>query len=259
MTFSLRTKKVACGSEEVELAYFTCEPLEAAGFLNAFSTRLGGASPMPRQALHLSPKNDSGGHYPENLRRFLVAIGADGWPLETANQTHSDIRLHVDRVPHRDGDALITKQPNVLVGIKTADCLPVLIADPTNGAMAAVHAGWRGTFARIAEKAVADLAGNPENYIAALGPGACGNCYEIGPDVAQCFDEKFLKRISETKALLDVTAANRAQLEAAGVKPSNIHVAPTCTMHQNELFFSHRKEGKLSSAGGRLLSVIGRV
>jgi polyphenol oxidase len=251
VSFSVRKKS--------ELVYFTCDALEKAGFLNAFSTRLGGVSPMPQHALNLGPKQDTPENYAENLRRFLDAIDATGWPLETANQTHSDIRLHVDHIPHREGDALITRQSKVLVGVKTADCLPVLIADPKTGAMAAVHAGWRGTLARIAEKTVADLTKNPGDCIAALGPGACGQCYEVGPDVAQAFPADFLKPISDKKSMLDVTAANRAQLEAAGLKPANIHAAPACTMHQNELFFSHRIEAHLASAGGRSLSVIGRV
>ncbi len=257
--FSVKKRNVRVDGGSVDVVYFVCDELERAGFLHAFSTRLGGTSPMPDQALHLSPKNDPGGHYAENLRRFLNAIGADGWSLETANQTHSDVRVHVEHVSHRDGDALITEKSKVLVGIKTADCLPVLLADPNTGAVAAVHAGWRGTTARIAEKAVADLSSHPENLIAALGPSACGHCYEVGSDVADVFDSKFLTRISNNKFQLDVAAANRDQLEKAGLKPSNIHTEPACTMHQNELFFSHRREGKLPSAGGRLLSVIGRI
>jgi YfiH family protein len=165
---------------------------------------------------------------------------------------------------------MTTKLTGVLLAIQTADCLPVLIADPKSGAMAAIHAGWRGTAGRITERAVADLmlmhGTNPRDCIAALGPSACVECYEVGQDVIERYKKEFgywrklFANFTEgSKAYLDVRAANVQQLKFCGFSEDRIHVAHHCTIHQNELFFSYRREGKTQTAGiGRLLSVIGK-
>lgn len=295
MSFSLRKKFIPLADSEntVKISFLVCDELERAGFLHAFSTRHGGVSPMPKEALHLSPKKDSKENYEENLRRFLLAIRADGWRLATTNQTHSDKRIVVTSpfrersapAPHGgrvrvnmdasltpalslkgEGDALITGEAHTLIGVKTADCLPILIADPKSKVTAVVHAGWRGTLQRIAEKTVGDLKEKfgvkPKDLVAALGPSACGECYEVGPEVVDAFKGEF--KVAEAffhdrkgKTHLDVSAANRHQLAVAGLDPHHIYSDAHCTMHQNDLFFSHRREGHLHA--GRLLSVIGRV
>jgi YfiH family protein len=165
---------------------------------------------------------------------------------------------------------MTTKLAGVLLAIQTADCLPVLVGDTKSGAIAAIHAGWRGTAGRITERTVADLmlmhGANPRDCIAALGPAACVECYEVGDDVIQRYKKEFgyWRKLFATfkeggKAHLDVRAANVQQLKFCGFLQERIHVAPYCTMHQNELFFSYRREGRIQGSGtGRLLSVIGK-
>ena len=275
--FTLRERDVETPSGVARIAYVVCEPLEEAGFTNAFSTRLGGTSPLPREALNLTNfKGDAPDHVAENRRRFLRAIGAADATIVTARQTHSTDRCLIKSIDEARGfrnecDALITRLPGVLLGIQTADCLPILIADTESKVMAAIHAGWRGTASRITERTVADLmlhhGLSPRHCIAALGPTACEQCYEIGEEVIERFKTEFrywpslLVNFKEGgKAHLDIRAANRQQLLFCGFTEDSIYVADYCTMHQNELFFSHRKEGRTSANGaGRLLSVIGRI
>jgi YfiH family protein len=155
-----------------------------------------------------------------------------------------------------------------LVGVKTADCVPVLLGDPVNGAFAAVHAGWRGTVQSIAVKAVEKMkeqfGTNPANLVCAIGPAATCKSYEIGQDVIDAFDEnfstsgKYFTPTREGHALIDLHLANKDQLIAAGVPENNISIAPFCTMERTDLFFSYRIEKKKYGKTGRLLSVIGK-
>ena len=274
--FVLRNREVDSDKGKVTISMLVCEPLERAGFINAFSTRLGGVSALPSRALNLAYfKGDEKEAVAENRRRFLKAMGAEGVQIITARQTHSTERCTIEsaqqaRGPQPECDAMITRMTGVLLGVQTADCLPVLIADTKSGAVAGIHAGWRGTAGRITERTIADLmlsAGvNPRDCIAALGPTACAECYEVGEDVIERYKSEFgywrnlLVNFKENgKAHLDIRAANVQQLMFCGFSEDRIHVAEFCTMHQNELFFSYRKEGRgLPSQVGRLLSVIGK-
>src|SRR5262249_20320854 len=272
--FDLRQKRIKTREGTAQIKYFVCEPMERAGFINAFSTRIGGVSPLPVEALNLSTfKGDTYKNVDENRRRFTEAIGAPGVKILTAKQLHSADRAYIDSSDqfdeHRECDALITKLRGVLLGVQTADCLPVLIADPTSGTIAAIHAGWRGTAGRIVERTVADLmlnyGVNTRNCLAALGPSACVECYEVGDDVIERYKEEFgyWKKLFKTfkaggKAHLDVVAANLQQLAFCGFTEERVFAAPYCTIHNDELFFSYRREGKAFPSGtGRLLSVIG--
>jgi hypothetical protein len=274
--FSLRESEVETANGTARISYLVCEPLEEAGFLNAFSTRLGGVSLLPQEALNLTNfKGDTRENVAENRKRFLKAIGAEGMPLITARQTHSAERCFIESAKQAeattpDCDAMTTRAQNLLLAIQTADCLPVLIADPKTGAMAAIHAGWRGTAGRITERTVADLMRqgvNPQSCLVALGPTACAECYEVGEEVIARYKKEFgywkklLVNFKEGgKAHLDIGAANIQQLAFCGFDEEQIFIAPYCTMHHNELFFSYRKEaGGEPLKVGRLLSVIGRA
>lgn len=274
--FVMREREVAILGGSARIAVLVCEPLEQAGFINAFSTRLGGVSALPSNALSLSHfKGDSDENVTENRRRFLSAIGAEHARIMTARQTHSTERFTVDSEfqtarPQPECDAMITRMTGVLLAVQTADCLPVLIGDSKTGTMAAIHAGWRGTAGRITERTVADLmlvhGVSPRNCIAALGPAACAECYEVGEDVIGRYKKEFgywrnlLVNFKDGgKAHLDIRAANFQQLSYCGFSEDNIYIADYCTMHQNELFFSYRQEGKGQPTGvGRSLSVIGK-
>ena len=183
----------------------------------------------------------------------------------TARQTHSTDRFTVESETQTRGaqpecDAMITRMTGVLLAVQTADCLPVLIGDTKTGTMAAIHAGWRGTAGRITERTIADLmlvhGVRPRDCIAALGPAACAECYEVGEDVIGRYKKEFgywrnllVNFRADGKAHLDIRAANFQQLSYCGFSEDSIYIADHCTMHQNELFFSYRREGKGSPRG----------
>jgi YfiH family protein len=271
--FVMREREVETENGKARISYLVCEPMERAGFTNAFSTRAGGVSAFPSNALNLADfKGDVKENVAENRRRFLKALGAESAAIITARQTHSTLRCHIESTGSQpECDAMTTRMTGALLAIQTADCLPVLIADPKSGAVAAIHAGWRGTAGRITERTVSDLmlaqGVNPRNSIAALGPTACAECYEVGADVIERYKKEFgywrnlLVNFKEGgKAHLDIRTANIQQLVFCGFSEDRIHVAEYCTMHQNEMFFSYRREaGGQPSKVGRLLSVIGRL
>jgi polyphenol oxidase len=257
-----------------------CAPLERDGFTNAFSTRLGGISPMPASALNLAGFNeDEAENIYENRRRFLKLFDGD-WTLTGCWQTHSaDVRVvrsdqEGQPKPGVLGDdiycdALISRTPKILLAVKTADCVPILLGDAKTDAFAAVHAGWRGTSSSIVARAIKQLQNEygtrSTDLRAAIGPAANSCCYEVGDEVIKVFKERFPESdhlftpTREGHARINLHAANRDQLISAGVLPDRIHVAPLCTMDRTDLFFSYRREKKLHGRVGRLMSVIGKT
>jgi YfiH family protein len=165
-------------------------------------------------------------------------------------------------------DALVSNTPQILLAVKTADCVPILIGDARTRAFAAVHAGWRGTSTSIIGRAIErlqnDYGARTSDLRAAIGPAANACCYEVGPDVIDVFKERFpqseklFKPTREGHARIDLHQANRDQLLDTGILPERIHSAPLCTMDRTDLFFSYRREKKLHGRVGRLMSVIGR-
>jgi len=149
------------------------------------------------------------------------------------------------------GDALLEDTPGSVVAVKTADCLPILLADARHRAVAAVHAGWRGTVARIAVEALHAMGErfgtDPADVHAAIGPGIGKCCYEVGAEVATQFGE-------QGRAHIDLAAANRMELGAAGVAPERIYIANLCTRCGAEEFHSFRRD---KEAAGRLYSFAG--
>lgn len=247
--------------------------LDQAGFINGFSTRLGGVSDFPKDALNLAGyDDDSSENIVENRRRFLSALGAEH-SIASCWQIHSDlIRIVRGSADAADGgykmDAVISDAEGVLAGVKTADCVPILIGDPATGAFAAVHAGWRGTSLSILDKTVAKMkevfGTDPGNLVAAIGPAAgCGD-YEVGVEVIDAFrrtfdySEELLTPTREGHSLIDLHEANKRQLVSCGVAESRISIAPYCTMRRTDLFFSYRKERPLYGKTGRLMSVVGK-
>jgi hypothetical protein len=149
------------------------------------------------------------------------------------------------------GDALISNQPNVVVGVRTADCVPILLADPVTGTVAAVHAWWRGSAAGIASATVRMLSErwnvHPRDLRAAIGPSIGVCCYEVGPEVAFEFALDVPKPIH-----LDLPALNEKQLRNAGV--ADIWVSGECTFCARDRFYSFRREREQA---GRMTSFIG--
>jgi len=256
--------------------------------VHAFSTRPGGQSVLDGQrVLNLGFTDwDTRARVLANRERFLAAAGTAHWPLATLRQVHSDVVHAVADAPPEAlcGDALVTRTPGLLLGVRTADCVPILLVDAKRRAVAAVHAGWRGTLQRIVVKAAGQMrmsfGTRPADLLAAIGPciGRC--CYEVGPEVAQAFSAQFASaanwfgelRTGEEpdplqwlsmappghhppkKVHLDLRAANRWQLLEAGVPEKNIFTSELCTGCRTDLLFSYRKEGPDT---GRHLAVIG--
>jgi len=258
-----------------------CAPLEAAGFANGFSTRSGGVSLMPQASLNLAGFNeDSAENILENRRRFLKLFPRESgaWALAGCWQVHgSDVRLInnlSEAKPAEDArgdtiycDAIVSNASGVLAGVKTADCVPILIGDPSTGAFAAVHAGWRGTLAEVATRALERMSAayktQPREVCVAIGPAAGSCCYEVGTDVIDPFKTKFPEQqiFTATRAqhaCIDLLKSNREQLIAVGVAANRIYIAPLCTMCRTDLFFSYRREKNVQGKVGRLMSVIGR-
>lgn len=255
-----------------------CAPLEADGFVNGFSTRLGGVSEMPKDALSLAGFNDDAAeNILENRRRFLKLFPGE-WALAGCWQVHgADVRVvesaqEAKPAENERGDSIycdviVSNATGVLAGVKTADCVPILIGDPVTGGFAAVHAGWRGTLATAVVAGVNRLVqqydAKPENLRVAIGASAGPCCYEVGTEVIDAFTNRFsgANLFTTTRpghAKIDLLKANRDQLESAGVIPERIHIAPICTMCRTDLFFSYRKEKSLHGKVGRLMAVVGR-
>jgi YfiH family protein len=256
-----------------------CSRLEEDGFVNGFSTRLGGVSQMPADALSLAGFNDDAAeNILENRRRFLKLFPGD-WALAGCWQVHgADVRVVKTVEEPRPAenqlgdtiycDVIVSGVKGVLAGVKTADCVPILLGDRVTGAFAAVHAGWRGTLATAVVVAVDRLkkeyGAKAENLRVAIGASAGPCCYEVGSEVIDAFTSRFgsgAELFTTTRpghALVDLLKANRDQLESAGVLPERVHTAPICTMCRTDLFFSYRKEKNLHGKVGRLMAVVGR-
>jgi len=251
-----------------------CEPLEKAGFTNAFSTRLGGVSPMPEASLNLAGFNeDSAANIHENRRRFLKLLDGE-WTLTSCWQVHgSDVRIVKSMEDARNDtencDALTTRTPGILLGVKTADCVPLLVGDARTGAVAGIHAGWRGTVAGIVTHTLSQMlkefSSRPLDLHVAIGPAANGCCYEVGTEVIEAFLQSFprgqhlLTPTRDGHALIDLQKANEELLVAAGVPAEQIHRAPFCTMERTDLFFSYRNEKLQFGRVGRLMALIGKA
>ena len=150
-------------------------------------------------------------------------------------QIHSNTICQITNEGDRqaDGDGLLTDVPGLWISIRTADCFPILIADPVQHVVAAVHAGWRGTVAQIAYLAVQrmrqDYGSHPTNLIAAIGPGISRCCFEVGTEVAEHFQRSEIE-FGKTNPKVDLKAANHGQLIEAGLNPTNISTAQECTV-----------------------------
>jgi len=278
---------------------------DLAWLIHGFSTRIGGKTTVYQPGetgkfdLNLGfTDSDDRKIVAANRELFVgaVAEGKDILGLVTLRQIHSSL---IRRVQAKDvqgyemsallkGDGLMTDEPGVLLGIQTADCIPVLLADRKQRAVAAFHAGWRGTLARIVENGVGrmrlEFGSRPKDLIASIGPGIGQCCYAVGEEVQQQFESQFtyaselFREVYDSDQIrnkypmlfltarapghsaigpgmhLDLAEANRRQLLAAGVKESAIFMTGQCTGCHTDRFFSHRVERGFT---GRMMSVIG--
>jgi YfiH family protein len=177
-------------------------------------------------------------------RRFAAELGLDPSTLTTIGAVHGNKVSRVDAQQDvvKDVDGLITNQPGIALFATYADCYPIVLWDPDNRAVGLAHAGWRGTEADVAAETVRAMArefgSEPSKMKAAIGPGICGRCYEVGEEVATRFDQRFVRDNTPGKFLLDLAAANLAQLEEQGVR--DVFSLDLCTKETGFLP-SHRR------------------
>ena len=169
-------------------------------------------------------------------------MGVEDRTLTVAGAVHGTAvaRIEDPRSLVNDVDAMVTNRPSVVLFTTYADCFPIVLWDPEKKAVGLVHAGWRGTRAGVATAAVDFMRDEYgcRHIRAGIGPGICGRCYEVGAEFRSRFDERFVKQDSGDRLLLDLAAANRAQLEAAGVDA--VYDIGICTK-ESYLFPSHRR------------------
>ena len=246
----------------------------------------------------------------KNRELFFHQLGVEDFALAGLRQVHSatvyqvrratcgefEYRLGGSQLPEQPavaqptGDALLTDQKGILLSVRSADCLPVLLVDAKQRAVAAIHAGWRGALARIVEKTVGEMRrlfdSEPRSLLAVLGPSIRVCCYEVGQDVEEAFQgrfanaDKFFRKRPEASAShpdrhslsflnmlppgsnavsipsthLDLVAVAQDQLQSAGLLPHHVARVDFCTACRTDLFYSYRQEG---TSVGRMLAVIG--
>jgi len=204
-----------------------------------------------------------------NRQELLKSLNLEAYTIVLANQTHScNISVINDTTSKGwedessavvDTDALMTNQKGVLLGILTADCVPVLLYDTQKEVISAIHAGWRGSACQIVQKTISKMQevynSNPKDIKAIIAPSIGKCCYEVSWDVAKHFEDidSAYTKVGD-KYMLDLPYINKVQLIQSGVESSNIYLSGVCTSCDNERFFSYRKE---CGCSGRFLTLIG--
>jgi hypothetical protein len=237
------------------------------GLVHGFLGRFDGQDRPLNTAFRLSCDD---GDDPQAVKRnwceLKQALALPRITIITARQVHGDAVLKVSRGDEKlagIGDGLMTDAPNLCVGVMTADCVPLLFVEPTRKVAVAVHAGWRGTAAGIAPRAVTLMKEvyriDPAALHVAMGPSIGPCCYEVGTEVAEQIAVHWREELMDAwrpegvKGRLDLRALNEAQLLGAGIPQSHIRKIGPCTACHVGDFFSYRKEGK----SGHQLSFIG--
>jgi len=266
----LRSGTVAWSGEMVKPKALTHGLLEAApGIRHAFFTRIGGVSSGIYRSLNCGMgSQDDRGFVFKNRARAARALGVGPDRLATPYQVHGDVAVVVDRVwqpgEGPKADAVVTAKRGVAVGIGTADCGPILFADPTARVVAAAHAGWRGALGGILEstiRAMEEQGARRERIVAVIGPMISRRNYEVGPELVDAFVKAspaygafFAPAARPGHAFLDLPAFIASRLAAAGVLAADLGL---CTYADEERFFSYRRGTHRGEPDyGRLLSAI---
>ncbi len=281
-----------------EVTALTAPGLAFLGVRHGFAARTGGITTAYGQAGDLNlgfSASDARENVLANRARLLGHVFGSPLPLLTLKQTHSAILHRVGRAQGSEdaqltGDGLLTDEPGIALGIQTADCVPVLVADRRTGAVAAFHAGWRGTLKRIVEHGIGrmrlEFGSKPEDLCAAIGPAIGPCCYGVGEEVEHEFRSQFryadalFHEVYDSDPIrkkypmlfltqrapghsdlgpalhLDLQEANRRQLIDAGLPENSVEAVGKCTSCRTDLFFSYRAKGGFT---GRMLAVIARA
>lgn len=234
--------------------------------IKAFTTERGAVNPRNKYSEFnvCNYTGDDALHVLDCRMQLCMELGIDMDSLIMPHQTHSSkvavidgkyMTLDIDKqeAALEGVDALVTKLNDVCIGVNTADCVPILLADSHAGVIAACHAGWRGTVARIAAKTVEAMVkqgASAKNIVAVMGPSICQDCFEVGDEVVEAFDKaKFdvnaiVSRNSDTgKAHIDLRKANAMVLQQAGVPAGNINSQCDCSKCNSKQYFSARTLG----------------
>jgi polyphenol oxidase len=248
------------------------EDLLADGVVAAFTGRAGGASEAPRDTLNLGLRvGDDLRRALANRRRVATVLGLAGRPWALARQVHSAEVLVVEaarlgqgppeaKPPLGDADGLVTADPGVVLAVLTADCAPVLLADPAARVVGAVHAGWRGLAAGVVEAGVAALAGlgaDPGACVGLVGPAIGGCCYEVGLDVRATVGDRYPAALATTRdgrPALDPAAGAAQALERAGI--GQVRVAGECSFDLEDRYFSHRRDNGRTGRQAGLIALV---
>ena len=235
----------------------TSRLLAKAGLRHGFTTRVGGVSVGPFASFNLSTVvGDEADAVAQNRRLWSRTTGLAWDAVVGLNQVHGADVLRVDRPPEalppeaeRNFDASVTDRDDVVLAVRTADCVPILLAGTEPAAVAAVHAGWRGTLEGIAEQAVQAMGEHfgcrPDELLAAIGPCIGPQAFQVGPEVFGPFDQAFGRPVAIRRdggLFVDLAAANRRWLERAGLEPARIDGLDLCTHVRSDLFYSHRRD-----------------
>jgi YfiH family protein len=255
------------------VVYYSSEKL---GVTHGFSTRLGGVSSYEHtSSLNLAfGRGDDDATVLENLSRFADAVGVIYKSVVSLPQVHSNNVIEVtvanigagyfrdDSTLPSGCDGYVCRERGVAIGVKTADCVPILMADRDSGVICALHAGWRGSVLDIAGRGVekmTELGARQDKICAVIGPCIHACCYEVGVEVYSAALERD-KALEECFTLTvpgkykaDLPALNRALLIRAGLDENNIELSELCTCCNTDLFYSHRASG---GKRGTMLSVI---
>ena len=224
--------------------------------VTAFSTtRQGGCSTGNYAAFNINGYcGDDEVHIAANKVALCGLLGIDSNRLVMPHQVHDCVVRRIDGPQQgviEGVDAVMTDVPQLCIGVSTADCIPVLLYDPRQRAVCAVHAGWRGTVMRIVEQSIARMTEvygtNPADLIAQIGPGIHLESFEVGDEVYQAFEKEGFPMESISRKYekwhLDLPECNRLQLISAGVPESQVSVSPVCTYMQSDTYFSARRLG----------------
>ena len=229
--------------------------------LTAESTRHGGISPAPYASLNLGTSTaDAPEHVAENRARFWQSLGVEAAQVATSHQVHGAEVLTVATPGRYEGyDALITRQPGILLAVTIADGTPILLFDPVNKAVAAIHAGWRGTVQSIAVKTLdamgREFGTDPADCYAYVGTCIDECSFEVGADVAEQFPGVHQRFDPDRgRYLVDLKKANSDQLLSKGIHKAHIQISAYSTVLHNHSYFSYRHE---NGQTGRMLACIG--
>lgn len=266
--------------ENTNVVYLTYEALNAIdGIAHGFSTRCGGVSKGHLSGMNLSySRGDEKGNVDKNYELISSAIGFAPENMVFTDQTHTaNVRVtgrsdcgkgYSRERDYTDVDGLITNEKNVVLSAFFADCVPLMFADPVNGAIGLSHSGWRGTVQRIGKRTVELMSENygsrPEDIIAVIGPSICQSCYEVSSDVAEAFMAEFddrwhgdilYKGREEGKYQLNLQKANEIIFIETGLNRDNIQLPDICTCHNPQFLFSHRASNGMRGNLGAFIEI----